>query len=138
MIIDFTILCNTTRKGIQELINYHDCVAWLDFSDEGNPCYNPYSFDTHLERELDALQLAAVKVELAKGSYQHKLLVELVSKDIGKKYVTYDWLIKAVARILCGTSLTELHNMLELSKAVKAGMKTKGLTEIHSVEEALC
>lgn len=105
MVVDFTDLCDNVIKGIQELIKYHSCVAWLDYGDDGNPCYDPYVFDTRVEREIDALTHAAVKVELAKNSSTHHLLAELVAKDVKNEYITYDWLIKIVARILCGTSV---------------------------------
>lgn len=137
MVVDFTDMRNKVRKGIQELIKYHSCVAWLDYGDDGNPCYDPYVFDTRVEREIDALTHAAVKVELAKNSSTHHLLAELVAKDVENEYVTYDWLIKIVARILCGISVEQLHDMLELSNAVRNGMKEKGLTQISSIEEAL-
>lgn len=137
MVVDFTDMRNKVRKGIQELIKYHSCVAWLDYGDDGNPCYDPYVFDTRVEREIDALTHAAVKVELAKNSSTHHLLAELVAKDVENEYVTYDWLIKIVARILCGTSVEQLHDMLELSNTVRNGMKEKGLTQISSIEEAL-
>ena len=137
MVVDFTYMRNKVRKGIQELIKYHSCVSWLDFGDGGNPCYNPCVFDTMAEREIDALTLAAVKVELAKNSSIHHLLAELVAKDVETKYVTYDWLIKIVARILCGTDLEQLHYMLELSNTIQNKMKEKGLTQISSIEEVL-
>ena len=137
MVVDFTDMRNEVRKGIQELIKYHSCVAWLDYGDDGNPCYDPYVFDTRIEREVDALTHAAVKVELAKNSSTHHLLAELVAKDVKNEYVTYDWLIKIVARILCGTSVEQLHDMLELSNTVRKGMKEKGLTQISSIEAAL-
>lgn len=115
MVVNFTDMRSEVRKGIQELIQYHSCVAWLDYGDCGNPCYDPYVFETGTEREIDALTHAAVKAELVKGSSTHHLLAELVAKDLKNEYVTYDWLIKVIARILSGTSIEQLHDMLELS-----------------------
>lgn len=120
MVVDFTDMIGKTKVGIQMLIRHHACIAWEEFSDNGNPCVDPYVFDTKIEREEDALMHAAVKVVLQKGSANHIRLAELVARDLGNKYVTYDWLTKTASRVLGVTSLSELRKMIELSTTVKA------------------
>ncbi|MDD6963706.1 MAG: hypothetical protein PUJ52_01395 [Firmicutes bacterium] len=129
MVVDFTDMIGKTNVGIQMLIRHHDCIAWEEFSDHGNPCVDPYVFDTKIERQEDALMHAAVKVALPKGSATHVRLAELVARDLNNKYVTYDWLIKTVSRVLGVTSLSELRKMIELSTTVKARLKDGRVAE---------
>ncbi len=137
MIINFDQVVKDVTKAIRLIIFYHDCIAWEDYSDRGNACYKPYVFENDIEKRNDALMHAAVKVAMPHGSYLHKVLAEKVAGDLNDTWVTYDWLIKALARLLNGISYTELKSMIELSRRVKNGMKLKGLTKIHSIEEAL-
>lgn len=120
MLVDFSVMRAKAKEGIQELTAHAGSVAWEDFGDAGNPCYDPCRFDTEKEREMDALTLAAVKVELQKGSKLHHKLAGLVAAALGNKYVSYDWLIKAVTRILNGTTIHGLHEMLVLSENIRA------------------
>lgn len=119
------------------LIPYAECIAWGDFSDEGNPCYDPYVFDSLADEEDAALTRATVFITIPKGSKEHICLAKKVARILGIKYVTYDWLAKAVGRVLSGSTYDELLSMSLLSKKVKDGMKVKGLTEIHSIQAAL-
>ena len=135
--VDFAGMIKKAQKGLKLLKRYHECIAWEDYSDRGNSCWKPYRFETSEDREQDALWHAAVKVALAKGSETHIRLSELAAGDLGNKYVTYDWLIKAVARVLKGENLNELHEMLILSKKVQAEMKAKGLDKIESLDQVL-
>ncbi|MEF9961135.1 MAG: hypothetical protein RR755_00655 [Erysipelotrichaceae bacterium] len=128
------------NRCIQDvLIPYAECIAWGDFSDKGNPCYDPYVFDSPADEEDAALTYAAVLITMAKGSDEHIILAKKVARILGNQYVTYDWLAKAVGRVLSGSTYTydELLSMSLLSKKVRDGMKAKGLTEIHSIQAAL-
>lgn len=126
MALNFQNIRNKVAKAIPEIIRYHDCIAWSDLSDRGNPCYDPYDFPTIEDREEEALTYAAVKIELPKNSASHLLLSALVADDLGAKWITYDWLIKAITRVTCGATLEDLRKMLALSSLVKAGMKRNG------------
>ena len=113
-------------KTIDEiLIPFAECIAWKDFGPEGTPCYDPTEFTSAYEEEEAAYTLATV--ELAKK----------VAVQTGNKYVTFPWLRDAVSRLLADSTYEELMSMTRLSRAVKAGMKAKGLNEIHSIEEIL-
>lgn len=126
------------RKSIDDiLIPYADCICWEDFGSAGNPCYNPNYFSSAAEEEETACTLAAVQIEMRKYGNKHKELAKKVAKQTGNKYVTYPWLRDAVSRLLASTTYDELLSMSRLSRAVKAGMQAKGLTEIHSIDEAL-
>lgn len=119
------------------LIPYADCIAWEDYGSAGSPCYDPYDFSSTAEEEEAAYTLAAVQLEMRKNNSRHTVLAEKVAKQTGNDYVTYPWLRDAVTRLLAGSTYDELLSMSRLSKAVKAGMQTKGLTEIHSIADVL-
>lgn len=126
------------RKTIDEvLIPYAECIAWEDFGPKGNPCYDPYDFASAAEEEEAAYTLAAVQLEMKKNSTRHTDLATEVAKQTGNKYVTYPWLRDAVSRLLAGSTYDDLLFISRQSRAVRAGMKAKGLTKIHSIEEAL-
>lgn len=133
--IDFEAMKREAQRGTQILINYHDCLGWNEFGDKGNACYNPFEYSSQAECDEEALWLAAVKSTMKKNSYTHKLLAELVAKDIGCAWVTYDWLCKSMSRIFNGQSMDALINMCCLSKNVKIRMKENGITSINSLEE---
>ena len=88
------------KRAIDLLLEHSDKIAWLDFGDKGNPCYNPYDFETEKERIKEAYSFAAVKIQIPKGSELHRKFGESIAQNIGCKYVTYDWLIKALSRII--------------------------------------
>lgn len=119
------------------LIPYADCIVWEDYGSAGSPCYDPYDFISTSEEEEAAYTLAAVQLEMRKNSSRHTTLAKKVAKQTGNDYVTYPWLRDAVSRLLAGSTYDELLSMSRLSRAVKAGMQIKGLTEIHSIEDAL-
>ncbi len=119
------------------LIPYSDCIAWEDFGDAGNPCYDPYTFSSPSEANEAAITIAAVMLEIPKYSQIHNDLAHRVANELENKWVTYDWLIKAVARILTGATFDQLLSMAMLSRKVKDGMKAKGITQVKSIEEAL-
>lgn len=117
------------------LIPYADCICWEDYGSEGSPCYDPNDYASVAEEEEAAYTLSAVQLEMNKYGIRHTDLAKKVAKQTGNKYVTYPWLRDAVSRLLAGTTYDELLSMSRLSRAVKAGMQAKGLTEIHSIEE---
>ncbi len=119
------------------LIPFADCVAWADFGSAGSHCYDPYDFSSASEEEEAAYTLAAVQLEMKKYSKRHTDLAKEVAKHTGNDFVTYPWLRDAVSRLLTGSTYDELLLMSKLSRLVRAGMKAKGLIEIHSIEEAL-
>lgn len=118
------------------LVPYCDCIAWSDFSDKGNACYSPYTFATKEEEYEAAFTHAAVMLAIPKNGSTHKTLAEKIADQLGNNWITYDWLIKAVGRLLSGTSYRELYLMAILSRKVKNGMKAKELKQINSLQEA--
>ena len=129
---------NEVKRTIDNILTpYADYIAWKDFGPEGNSCYNPYYFASAAEEEEAAYTLAAVELELKKNSKRHTDLAEKVAKQTGNTYVTYPWIRDAVSRMLANSTYDELWSMVSLSSAVRAGMKAKGLKEIHSIAEAL-
>lgn len=119
------------------LIPYAANFAWEDFSDKGNACYNPFVFNSEQE-EIDlAMTRAAVQLAMPYGSQAHHILGQEVANLLGTKWVTYDWLAKAVSRLLSGVTYQELKKMALLSEMVKKKMKEKGLTQIKSIEQVL-
>ncbi len=119
------------------LIPYVECLAWEDFGSSGNPCYDPNDFSSPAEEEEAAYTLAAVQLEMEKYGSRHTDLAEKVAEQTGDQYVTYPWLRDAVSRILSGTTYDDLLSMVKLSRAVKDGMKAKGLSKINSINDVL-
>ena len=63
---------------------------------------------------------AAVRVAMPKGEPIHILLTQLVTMEVGNKQtVYYDWLVKATARIICTGSISELQQLVELSRKIR-------------------
>ena len=118
------------------LIPYADCFAWPDFGAAGNPCYDPYDWDSPEEEEEEAYTLAAVQLVMKKNGVRHNKLAKAVAKSTSNDYVTYPYLRDAVSRILSPTNYDELLWQVKLSQVIKDAMKAKGLTEIHSISEA--
>lgn len=119
------------EEAISLLMDYPNCIAWQDFSDKGNTCCGKYQ-----DGSIEAKNLGTVKLLIPKYSSIHVNLNESVSNLIGANWVTYDWLIKVVSRIVSVSSLSNFKQMLGLSILVKDGMKKRGLTEIQYIEEA--
>jgi hypothetical protein len=128
---------NEVENTIKAMVNHSDCIAWQDFGDRGNSCCGPFKLETQEEVIEDALALANVKMVMPKGTTIHLELARSVADRIGCKYVTYDWLIKIVGRIVAVSSYQDFCNVLNLSIAVQDGMRQRGLTEIRCIEEAL-
>lgn len=103
-------------KTIKEIIiPYCGCFAWNEFSDRGGPCYAPDKFDSKAEEEEAAYTRAVSLPAMPKSD---KLHTEPSGKPAGclqNKYVTYDWLVKATARLLTSTLYEELFSMAKLS-----------------------
>ncbi|WP_353892909.1 hypothetical protein PRVXH_002299 [Proteinivorax hydrogeniformans] len=123
-------------KTIILLSSYPENIGWLDFGDSGNACTGSFKLEDEEEILEDALAVAAVKCAMPKGSKLHNKLGSEVASIVGCNWVTYDWLIKIVGRIVAFTTLDEFRNMLNLSIAVKQGMKERGLSMINSIDEA--
>lgn len=124
------------EKAVLLLSHNIDCFVWRDFSDIGNPCYSPYIFDTTDEMKEEAYTFAAVRIAMPKGSEIHQTLSGKVADSLDVQWVTYDWLIKGVSRIVAISSLQEFTNMINLSVLVKNGMVQRGLTKINNISEA--
>lgn len=60
-----------------------------------------------------------------------------IANLLGNKYITYDWCIKAIARVLLRTTADELLSMAILSRKIKDKMKSKGISHINSLQEVL-
>jgi hypothetical protein len=114
---------NEVRKTVLLLSAYPENIAWSEFGDRGNACAGPFKLENEEELLEDALALAAVKISMPKGSMLHLNLARSVAKTLDCKWVTYDWLIKIVGRIVACGSLKDFIEMLTLSIAVKSGMK---------------
>ena len=127
-----------TKKAITTLlILFAEYIAWKDFGDRGNPCYDPYKFADSQEAYDAALSEMYTTLAMPKGSPEHIQLGSRIASLLDCKYVTYDWVKKVVGRLLSSTDYNELKEMTALSIAVRRGMKQKGLTTIDSIEEAL-
>ena len=131
--MDFNTMVAKSKVGVRILCRHHTAVAWSELGDHGNPCVDWYRFETEEERIQDALMLAATKVALPKGSDTHIKLSKLVASDLQAYFVTYDWLVKAVSRLLGGGGeLTELSGNLRLCEKIKSNMKAQGISQLNT------
>lgn len=106
-------------KTIKEIIiPYCDCFAWNEFSDRGGPCYAPDKFDSKAEEEEAAYTRAASLPAMSKFGELHTELSDKAADCLQNKYVTYDWLVNATARLLTSTSYEELFSIAKLSREV--------------------
>lgn len=119
------------------LIPYADCVAWEEFGEKNDPCYDQNHFINSRDARNIAFTMALVRLAMPKGERNHVILAKKVAKHLGMNYVWYDWLVKAVGRILSGTNYSDLKQMLLFSNKVKQGMKEKKLSSITSIEEVI-
>lgn len=127
------------RLSIKKLlVAYADCIAWEDFGPSGNSCCKPDKFLSDEQAMEAAYTLAAVTLEMPKGSETHKVLATKVAAILKKKYICYNWLRDAVTRILTGESYSDLRSLVELSHKVREKMKENGIKEITCIEEVLC
>ncbi len=124
------------RDAILLIAKHPDCLEWKSFSDKGSDCCGPYTLNTEHEIREDAFALAAVKIVVTKGSALHLELARSIAQIIGCKYVTYDWMIKVLGRVIALGSYNEFCNTFKLSIEVRAGMIKRGLTRINSIAEA--
>lgn len=132
---EFEILVKNVRNSIPILIEFHDCIAWNDFTDKGNTCYVPQDFSSNeSERKEAALVRAAVIFVVKKGGAFHLNLSKELRRDLGVCRLSYDVLVKMIARILCGTSCSELNKMVRISRLIrKKRMDEKGIKTIGEV-----
>ena len=119
------------------LIPYVDCIAWEEFGEKGGPCYDPNQFMNSRDERNVAFTMALVRLVMPKGERNHVILAKKVAEKLGSNYIWYDWLVKAVGRILSGTNFSDLKQMLLLSNKVKQGMEEKGVSSITSREEVI-
>lgn len=117
------------RAAIQLMAKHPHCIAWTDFGDKGNSCSGPFRLNSQDEIVEDAFALAAAKIAIPKYSALHHDLAKSVAQIIGAKYITYDWLVKVLGRIVAVGSFHEFCNLLRLSIAVKTDMDTRGLLQ---------
>lgn len=112
MSVDFTKMVKKADAGIRIIIKNYDCFEWEVFAGA--------DFEEESERIEDALMQAAVRVAMPKGAPIHILLKQLVTMEVGNKHtVYYDWLVKATARIICTGSISELQQLVELSRKIR-------------------
>lgn len=114
------------KNSIELLKEYPKCWSWQDFGDKGNACSGPFILETEVDILEDAIRLAAVKIAMPKGTTLHQDLANSVATLLGNQWVTYDWLIKAVTRIISfSSSYEEFMELVNLSLAVQTGMGEK-------------
>ena len=109
------------KQAILLLSTHPQNIAWSDFGDRGNVCTGPFRLESDEEIVEDALALAAVKIAMPKGSPLHLKLSSAVARILGCNWVTYDWLIKIVGRIMACGSFQDFIEKNNLSIAMQSG-----------------
>lgn len=119
------------RRVVNAIEEHCDCIAWKDFTDK---IYYSAQLSLGLISENHMLWIIRSMI-IPYGSEAHIRLCGKVSQATGNHHVTYDFLTKALSRLLCLGTAEELTEMLELSDAVKTRMREKGLFTIQSLAD---
>lgn len=119
-------------NAILLLEKYPETFAWADFEDRGSSCIG--KFEDGVE---ESINLGTVKLLIPKGSKLHINLNNSVARMLDLTYVTYDWLIKIISRIISSCSFNNFVAMIQLSLTVRKKMQEKGLKQINSLAEVL-
>lgn len=122
------------ESAIKLIENYPETLAWQDFGDKnkGNSCIGKYEDGVE-----ESINLGTVKLLIPKGGKLHLNLNKSISHILNLNYVTYDWLIKSVSRIVSSGTFNNFASMMQLSLTVREKMKEKNLKEINSLVEVL-
>lgn len=124
-----------TKQAIKLIIPHTDCIAWKDFSDRGNSCTGRLDRLTNSnDIEKNAISLSNVKQAMPKYCDLHLNLSKRVASEIGANWVTYDWLVKILGRVL-EDDFEAFSHIFSLSMNVKSRMRDLGLSEIQSLGE---
>lgn len=110
-----------TKVALLIIDRYPETIAWEDFSDKGNSCTGRLDVLPPSEIAKNAISYAQVKTIMVKYSRLHRTLSKSVAKEMGLKYVTYDWLTKALSRLLEDTTFASFCQMVNRSIFVKKG-----------------
>lgn len=107
-------------KGVDFLIKNHDSFGYGEFGDHGNSCYKPYK-DSVRQLCITNEMIGAVRQAMPKFSDRHIKLSLAVAGDLSLKWVSYDWLCKATARILADESqnIEDLECMANVSRKMR-------------------
>ena len=124
------------KDGIDLLIEYHDSFGYKDYGDRGSACWKPIK-QSASELRMENEMIGAVRSAMPRGSDRLNKLSEAVAADLNNSYVSYDWLCKASARILCdpNNDIEDLKRLCEFQRCVQGRMKEKGISSIESLEE---
>lgn len=108
-----------TKKALTLIESHTDCIAWVDFADRGNACTGRIDILTDpTEIAQNSVSLSNVKQIMPKQSDLHLNISPKVATEIGAKWVTYDWLVKTLSRIL-ESKFEDFEHILNLSICVK-------------------
>lgn len=123
------------QQAIPLIIQNVDCFKLEDFKDKGSHYINWFNLSLEEAKEL-AFTKADVEIIMPKNSNLYRSMSKALSNAIGSEWVTYDWTVKIIGRILAFSTLDEIKKAIALSKAVRVGMKQIGLAEIRNTAEA--
>ena len=102
------------KHAIELISKYPENFAWEDFTDKGNSCIGRYE-----DGYEESINLGTVKLLIPKYGIFHIKLNKSVAKLLHLNYVTYDWLIKTVSRIVSCDSYANFLSMVKLSEVQK-------------------
>ncbi len=125
------------QKSIDLMTKKVSLFCWEDFGDKGNNCIGRWDVLSDVnECAVYAEQFALVLQAMPKGGMRHLKLNKSLAMCYGSHWYSYDWLVKAVARILMGVAQSsELERVINVAELIKDEMKKKGISKIDSLEE---
>lgn len=96
--------------------NHHCCIEWQDYVNY------PVLWDSC---DPEAFTRAMVLISMPKGSTEHLELSRKISTILGCKYITYEFLVKLLSRVLgVVNTFSEFEGLIKLSLNYKARLDT--------------
>lgn len=122
------------QKALLLLSHNIDCFAWEDFKDTGSKCIDWFNL-SHTEQSDFLITKMNVEMSMHKKSDLFCSMERSLAQVTGSTWVTYDWAIKAISRVIAFCNFNEFGEMITLSRMVRMGMTKRGLTQINSLSE---
>lgn len=125
----------TDIKSVQStlalLATHPSAFDWSSLSDRA---FDPQKLSKE-EAIEEAQTLAAVRIAMPKFSDLHRALAKSVSDAVDCKFVSYNWLALAAARILSGATYEEIRQLTRFALSIQAKMKERGLSSITCLKD---
>lgn len=126
------------KKSLALLAQRPRTYAWADMLDAGTPCIGRNDVLAGEALEAYADQVAQILKSMPKYSALHLALGEAIAEDMGNAWITFDVLVKVLARALVGVDTYEdLEALSEFAYKVQGRMAEKGIARMENLDDLL-